>query len=550
MRCGRFIFLCITLFVSTVAQAGDVVYRVRDEVLHNIDPRLFGQFMERPSWGEIGPEGALVSGSNKLQPEVFKLLQRMKVPIMRFPGGTDVDYMDWRDMVSNVPGRGAERPVSIGHKGHKVTNNFGYDEFLSLCEQLESDPILVVNFRDGFLGEKPLADAAQHAAGLVAYCNAGVGAKLPEGMPDWPSLRAANGHPVPYGVKYWQIGNETWFFFRKLEKDRSQEAVKQYADCIVAYARAMLSVDPGIEFIVDGYGFPKEAVQLSRKELGEKIRYTVIHVYKPWAIKEVEKDGKSIPVETLSASDIWKAWVATPQFDKDGQSVLRLPILTEARRESYKIAITEWNWNGWWNVQPAALSSSFAKGVGAAGILHGLIRSADVIEIGCQSMLLGNSWGIHAIWADRQGKIPPHYMPTGQVTAMYSNHHGSKLLNVEASGIPTYSQPFKMGGINPCEKVAYLDALATAGEDTVFFHVINRHFDQSIEIAIDMTAMQPIEKKARHYILEGRLNDKPAQGEPRQVARIINSEISYDGMVLKVLLPARTVSCIELYRKR
>ncbi len=39
----------------------------------------------------------------------------------------------------------------------------------------------------------------------------------------------------------------------------------------------------------------------------------------------------------------------------------------------------------------------------AAGILHGLMRSADVIEVGCQSMLVGNRWDIHAIHADREG---------------------------------------------------------------------------------------------------------------------------------------------------
>jgi len=550
VRSIQFIFLYIALFVTTAAQAGDVVYRVRDEALHSLDPRLFGQFMERPSWGEIGPEGALVPGTNKLQPEVLELLQRMKPPVMRFPGGTDVDFMDWRDMVGNVPGRGADRPVSIGHKGHRVTNNFGYDEFLCLSEQLKSEPIIVVNFRQALSGEKPLSEAALHAAGLVAYCNAGVGAKLPEGMPNWPSVRAANGHPQPYGVKYWQIGNETWAIFKKLEKLNPEEAEKHYAGCLVAFARAMLAVDPGIEFIVDGHGPTFKAAQLARRELGEKIRYTVFHIYKPWAIKEVEKDGKPVSIEALSAPDIWKAWVATPYFDEKGLSVLRHPLLAEARREGYKLAVTEWNWNGWWTVKPAALNSSFAKGVGAAGFLHALMRSADVIEIGCQSMLVGNSWGIHAIRADRQGKIPPHYMPTGQVTMLYSQHHGSKLLNVEATGIPTYSQPFRMGGIEPSDKVAYLDALATAGEDTVFFHVINRHFDQPIEITIDLTALRPLEDKARLYMLEGRLNDKPARGEPRQIARITHSELSYDGIVLKVLLPARTVSCIELFRQK
>jgi alpha-N-arabinofuranosidase len=440
--------------------------------------------------------------------------------------------------------------VSIGHQGDKVTNNFGYDEFLRLCENLKSEPIIVVNFREAFLGEKPLAEAVLHAAGLVAYCNSYVNTKLPKGMPNWPSVRAANGHSEPYGVKYWQIGNETWFFFKELEKQLSQGAEKYYADCLVAFIRAMLAVDPSIEFIVDGHGRTLKAAQLARKELGEKIRYFTFHVYSPWAIKEIEKDGKLIPVETLSAPDIWNTWVATPHFDDKGLSVMRHPLLTEARRAGYKLAVTEWNWNGWWSVHPTALNSSFAKGVGAAGILHGLIRSADVIEIGCQSMLVGNSWGIHAIWADRQGKIPPYYMPTGQVTMLYSQHHGQKLLTVEATDIPTYTQPFRMGGIEPSEKVAFLDALATASEDTVFFHVINRHFDQPIEITIDVTALRPLDHRARHYVLEGRLIDKPAQGESSQIARITHSDIPYDGMMLKVLLPARTVSCIELPLKR
>ena len=46
-----------------------------------------------------------------------------------------------------------------------------------------------------------------------------------------------------------------------------------------------------------------------------------------------------------------------------------------------------------------------------------------------------------------------------------------------------------MGGISPRDKVAYLDALATASEDTVFFHVINRHFSKDMEITVDVSAL-------------------------------------------------------------
>ncbi|MEZ6079916.1 MAG: hypothetical protein R3C56_30855 [Pirellulaceae bacterium] len=102
--------LCMASPEVLQVSAADTVFHIQDEVLHSIDPRLFGQFMERPSWGEIGPEGALVPGTHRLQPKVVDLLAEMQPPMMRFPGGTDVDFMDWRDMVSNVPGRGAEHP--------------------------------------------------------------------------------------------------------------------------------------------------------------------------------------------------------------------------------------------------------------------------------------------------------------------------------------------------------------------------------------------------------------------------------------------------------
>lgn len=546
--------LCMASPEVLQVSAADTVFHIQDEVLHSIDPRLFGQFMERPSWGEIGPEGALVPGTNRLQPKVVDLLAEMQPPMMRFPGGTDVDFMDWRDMVSNVPGRGAERPVSVGHKGHQVTNNFGYDEFFALCEELKSDPIIVVNLRNALLQKKSVAQAARDAAALVAYCNAPVGSKLPDGMHEWPSIRQNNGHAMPYGVKIWQIGNETWFPFEKLNGMSKEQRDKHGAKCIVDLCRAMLEVDPTIEFIVDGHGETFQAAMLAREELGDKIAYFVFHQYTPWRVTEVLKNGKSVPIESLSQADVWHAWVATPEFDADGLAVFRNPLVAQARQKGLRIAVTEWNWNGGWgNKQLArnpALDSALAKGVGAAGFLHALMRAGDVVDIGCQSMLVGNSWPIHAIYADREGKEPPYFMPSGQATMLYSHHHGRDRLQVVAENVPTFEQPFKMGDIQPWEKLACLDAVATAGEAAVFFHVINRSFDRACAIELDVAEMGPLGMKAIHHMLTGRLNDAPEVGEPVQVAEIVDTEIEYDGRMLTVTLPARTISIIEMPRQK
>jgi alpha-N-arabinofuranosidase len=503
--------------------------------------------MEHPCGGELGPEAALVPGTNGLQPAVVALLREMKLSIVRFPAGTDVDYVDWRDMISNVPGRDPVRPVSVnaGRQGAKCTNNFGYDEFLHLCSDLGCEPLLVVNFRDGLLNCKPLDEAARHAAGLVAYCNAPVGAKLPPGMPDWPSVRKQNGHPSPYRVKYWQIGNETWFFEKDMRNVARRKPHRFYADCVLAYARAMLAVDPSIEFIVDG----TQGGLMARREMPDKLRHMVFHVYQPWGITQVQRDGQKFPIQQLSKADEWYAWVATPDFNDQGLTIVNDRLLPLARKQGFKVAVTEWNWNGgWWGAPvPGPLNSSMARGVGAAGFVHALMRSADVIDIACQAMTVGMQWdSIHAIKVDASGKSPPYFIPNGHLMALYAAHHGSRLLALESAGVPTYVQPFKMGGISPYPCVAYLDTLATANEHTVFLHVINRHFEKDLTITVNAEGFGAFQDKARRYSLEGRLNDGPGPGEPAQISQITHAELPCGATGLTIQLPARSVSCIEI----
>lgn len=545
------LFLCSSQINADAAEnenSAEISFSIKNKVIQKINPRIFGQFMERPSWGEIGVEGGLIPGTSKLQPEVLKLLKEMQIPVIRFPGGTDVDFLDWCDMIDNVPNRTTQRPVSTGHLGHKVTNNFGYDEFLQFCEDTDSEAIIVVNFRDALLKKKPLRQAAMHAAALVAYCNAPVGAKLPQGMYEWPALRAKNGRVKPYKVKYFQIGNETWAFIRDLKKMLPDKAPQFYTECLSEYIQVMRSVDPSIEIIVDGHDGDLSGIfREVHKQSADQVSYFATHFYTPWSITKVLKNNKEVPVEKLSPEEIWRAWVAVTWFDENGQSIINHPGINSARRYGYKVGVTEWNWNGRWRLGGSvpALNSSFAKGLGAAGYLHAFMRAADVIELGCQSMLVGNSWGIHAIKADVEAKIPPYYMPTGQATMFYSKHHGEKLLALESRNVPTYEQPYRMGGIRPEEKVAYIDALATANDKSVYFHAINRSFDESLNITIDVSAFGRLAGNAIHYIMQGRLNDAPKPNEPRQIGQTSQKNIPFDRSRLKITLPKRSISCIE-----
>lgn len=484
----------------------------------------------------------------------------MHPPILRFPGGTDVDYIDWLDLVDNVPGRGAERPeTTTGHSGRTITNRFGYDEFLRLCADLHSEPLLVVNFRDGVLRKKPLADAARHAAELVAYCNAQAGASLPAEMPDWAAVRAQNGHAEPYRVPYFQIGNETWFFWQEIEQlgMTHAEALEWYLDCLEDYVTAMRAVDSNIAIIVDGTP-AEELLPALHARLGDQVQFVVEHIYFPGPYRDVRRHGQPYPPEQLTTEEIWNAWVAGPQVDAQGQSCRESSIYEYAKTLGYQVAVTEWNWNGWpgrrnADTPPLALESGLARGLGAAGMLHALLRHGDVLALAAQSMCVGVGWKLLAsIYLDPAGDKPAVYNPAGQAVMFYNHYHGHDCLAVSAEDVPTYIQPYGLGwrpdGL--AHPVAYLDYLATASSDAVYLHLINRAFAQDLPVTIDLSAFSVVGAHGVMHGYTGRLHDDPAPGEADEIVTFTDTPVTLTGKLLSVTLPRRSIASIEIPLRR
>jgi len=561
MRLGKMSFLILLLSLLFVFEghssaqgipsvcAGDqttltdsLTITVKNQVLHKLDLRLFGQFMERPAFsGEIGAEAAVVPDTHRLQAKAEKLIREMQIPVLRFPGGTDVDFQDWTDMVDDVPGRAeAARPISRP-RGNPVSNAFGYDEFLQLCERNGSEAILVVNFRDGLLNVRPLEEAAAHAAALVAYCTGVLDQKLPPSLAPWVRLRAKNGHPSPYRVNYIQIGNETWMFNPEVEKGFSSDPLGHWHHCLRAYIKAILAVDPTVKIILDAQ--PAPVVVKIHEEFKDAIYGYAVHAYTPWGIGKVEKAGEVVELAKLSAEEIWNAWVAVPAVDTKGQALLEDHNFPQARALGYKISMTEWNWNGWWaaNKDQAALDSLFAKGIGAASYLHAILRQGDLITLATQSMLVGSCWPIDSIRVDKDNNRPAYMMPSGIVTTLYSQNHGAEMLAVDLSNAEFYHQPYKMGQLGPAEKVAYVDVIATKSTRELTVHMINRRFAGNQTVAIDCSAFKVKPEAVELLILDGRLNDEPQPGEPSSPARIRRETISFKGNRLELELPPRAI---------
>jgi alpha-N-arabinofuranosidase len=162
------------------------------------------------------------------RPDTTRLLKQLHSGMYRFPGGNFLSAHEWRDAIGD-PDRRPPRwdPVWSALQ----PNDVGTDEFLTLCELLGVEAFISVNAGFG---------DAHSAAELVEYVN---------GAPDTPmgKLRAANGHPAPYKVKWWGIGNEMygpWQF--------GHMVLKQYVIKHNMFGKAMRAVDPTITLLATG----------------------------------------------------------------------------------------------------------------------------------------------------------------------------------------------------------------------------------------------------------------------------------------------------------
>ncbi len=530
---------------------------VKDKVLNKVDSRLFGQFMERPG-SEAGPENIFVPGTQTMQPKAIEMLKAMKIPIIRFPAGTTIDYLNWQDAISNVPGRGKERPLSKDHMGKDMTNKFGYDEYFKVRDELKCQTILVVNLLDGLAKRRSLEDAALNAAGLVAYANAPLGTKLPEGMPDWPSVRKANGHPEPYKAEYIQIGNE-WFLARFHEEVKEKTGIKDlpglskwYIKCITKYIEMIDAVDPSVKIIIDGnmgMGSAFTNAVISDPFIKRNADFITFHTYAPGKMDDIKLDGA--PYDKITAEELWYNWVSMPGVFSDmGENVGLGDEINNARNSGYRISCTEWNWNGWGLnkiVPPPEITHHMAACLGAAGFMHGLMRQGNDIDIATQSMLIGSGWGIASIRIDPEAKIDPFFNPQGHAEMFYANHHGDRLLEISITGNQAYEQPYQNHWSPPKRKVAYADVLASATDGKIFVHVINRYFKKKIVVDIDAGAVGGMKEDAVQFCLEGSMKYDPKTYVG--LCRISEKPVAVKDGKLSVETAPGSLSIVEIGRK-
>lgn len=161
-----------------------------------IEKEIYGHFSEHLGRciyeGIYVGEDSPIANKNGMRTDVVEALKKIKVPVLRWPGGCFADEYHWMDGIG--PKENRKKMINTNWGGVVEDNSFGTHEFFELCDQLGCEAYINGNLGSG---------TVQEMSEWVEYMTF-------DGVSPMADLRTKNGHPKPWKVKYFGVGNENW----------------------------------------------------------------------------------------------------------------------------------------------------------------------------------------------------------------------------------------------------------------------------------------------------------------------------------------------------
>jgi alpha-L-arabinofuranosidase len=293
------------------------------------------------------------------RPDVVKALKAMDPGVVRL-GGTTIEAIDWEMTVGNWDTR---VPFVDDPWGGLQENFAGVEEFVQLIQYIGAEPLICIRWT----GKSP-----QDAADEIEYFNGSADTK-------WGGLRARLGHPAPYHVQYWQIGNEI--------------GAPEYDASLKAWGEAMRRADPSIKILSS---FPTSN---TLRMAGGNLDYLSPHHYSVGDLNGTEEDFKRLQDEVM----------------RDGEG------------KNIRVAVTEWNATGGeWGLERGMLMT-MGNALALSRYQNMMHRYSDLVQIANRSNL-SDSFGSGVI---EPGPGSLYFTPTYYSQRLYQRAAGSFPLKMD-----------------------------------------------------------------------------------------------------------------------
>jgi alpha-N-arabinofuranosidase len=373
-------------------------------------------------------------------------------------------------------------------------------------------------------------------------------------------LRAQNGHPQPYAIKYWSIGNEEYLPTLGATDGR------QYGRNFNLYAKKMRAVDPSIKLVAVGASdIPAGAIPKDHplwkivrympdwnaqvlKEAGWLIDYYSLHYYAP---EEVQgHSGEEVNQATLAIAEGLKRkvdtlWKQMEQFAPGGVK--------------YPIALDEWSLKvdkettppplPVTNVELAQLglhmaAASLRQALAEATIFNLMHRYPGAFVLGSRSLLYAYLVGLITIRRDRAIASPVALM-----MEQYATHDRCQSLETQVQS-DTFTTKAMNPGFPEVKDARYLDVSSRLHSDrrTVDVFVVNRNLSQSINCTIRFEGASVASNVEVETLTAQDLNATNTFAEPDRVVLNRQSAVVTDGSISYTFPPHALVKFV-IHRK-
>ncbi len=403
------------------------------------DFMIYGHFIEhfhRQIYGGVYDPASPFADEDGFRTDVLDAMRRIRVPVLRWPGGCYASAYHWRDGVGQTRTPRFDKAWRV-----EDPNTFGTDEYIRLCRKVGCMPYICTNAGTG---------TAEEMSDWMEYCNLeneGANARA----------RIANGYPAPHRVKYWSIGNENYGSW-----EIGAKGADEWARLVLESAKMMRHVDPTAELSAAALS----DLDWNTKLLGaasDFLDWISIHGY--WDGLWQENDPAS-----------YEASMAyTASLDTNLNKVRGL-LTAMGLEKRIRIAFDEWNLRGWHHPNSHTVIQGVTKdeyitprdknddnsqytmadAVFSACFLNMINRNCDIVGMANFAPLV-NTRG--AIYTHKDGIV---LRSTYHVFDLYVNHLGDRVLHSWNEEEDTVRFAKKHGGeaVLPA-----LDVLVTAFTD-------------------------------------------------------------------------------------
>lgn len=406
------------------ASADAYVDILADEPIGEISPLIYGHFTEHI--GGVIYDGVWVGEKSKIpnrsgiRSELVDMMNKIHVPVIRWPGGCFADSYNWRDGIGPKSARPrhtnfweVDRDAKRLHeKGLQIfePNEFGTDEFIHFCKLTGAEPYLAANVR---------SLPALEFDNWVEYCNS------PKGSTTLADTRAAGGSPDPFNVRYWGVGNESWGCGGFFTPEEYASEFRRYATWIPQF---------GLDLQLIGSGPNGNDIDWTHRFF-EQI-YTGQHAYRNnhftgWSVHHYASTRRAdaLQFEAGDWYDILSQCNQVEQIIRDQWSVMG----QYDKQHRVKLVVDEY---GPWYREGTEVDSTHIFGqqvtvrdaLATALTLDAFNRNPDKVSMATCAQLVNNINALFLCHEDRFLATPNYH-----VFGMYAAHQGAQALRAEFS---------------------------------------------------------------------------------------------------------------------